>query len=235
MYNMAMAKQKNQGGRPGPSAGAKDQALTVILTGVVCLGAGLGIGYYFGARNATPAPIASAPAPVGQAPSGGVVNPAEFMQAEAGLKAAAARDPKDVNALTRLGNLYYDNGKFREAVDWYGRALELDPDNVSVRTDRGTSYWNLGEADPAIAEFNRSLQSNPTHAQTLYNLGVVYLHGKNNPAQARQAWEKLLATNPGYPDRARLEQQIAQLASSPATPSSTAPQNVEDLLHQLKK
>ena len=233
MYNICMAKQRNQAGRAGSVTTTAESGMTLLLTGVVCLAAGLGIGYYFGNQTAGPAPVAATP--VSQQVPGTVVSPSEFLQAEASLKAAAARDPKDATTLARLGNLYYDNGKFREAIDWYGRVLDINPNDVNVRTDRGTSYWNLGEADSAIAEFNRSLQSNPTHAQTLYNLGVVYLHGKNNPAQARRAWEKLLASNPGYPDRAKLEQEMAQLGSTQMPSGAAAPQKVEDLLQQLKK
>ncbi len=104
---------------------------------------------------------------------------------------------------------------------------------MNVRTDRGTSYWNTGQADAAIAEFNRSLQINPSHAQTLYNLGIVYLNGKKDPASARKAWETLLATNPDYPDRAKLQQQIAQLTEPAPVPASS--EGVEQLLDRLKK
>ncbi len=226
-----MAKQRNQQRNQVKS----DSGLNVLFAGVVCLAVGLGIGYYFGRQTVPPAPVASATAPMPNPPQGTVANPSDFLDNEASLKLSLARNPKDLNSLVRLGNLYYDHGKFREAVDWYGRALEIEPNDVNVRTDRGTSYWSLGDADSAIAEFNRSLQSNPTHAQTLYNLGVVYLHGKNNTAQARLAWEKLLATNPDYPDRVKLQQQIAQLSSSPAASSPAPSPGVRDLLQQLKK
>jgi tetratricopeptide (TPR) repeat protein len=105
---------------------------------------------------------------------------------------------------------------------------------------RGTSYWNLGQADNAIAEFQKSMEVDPFHAQTLYNLGVVYIHGKNNPAEARKAWEKLLATNPNYPERARVQEQINALAAAPAMPASSGAgkkgdaRGVEDLLQRMK-
>ncbi len=222
-----MAKQRNQA--------KADSGLNVLLTGVVCLAAGLGIGYYFGRQTAANSPAAPAAAPFSNTAPATVANPADFRDNEASLKSAVARNPKDLNSLVRLGNLYYDHGSFREAVDWYGRALEIEPSDPNVRTDRGTSYWNLGDADAAIAEFNRSLQSSPTHAQTLYNLGVVYLHGKNDAARARETWEKLLATNPGYPDRAKLQQQLAQLSPTPASSTPAPSQGVRNLLEQLKK
>jgi len=216
------------------SAKRSDQAFTLLLTGVACLALGIGVGYYFGRQSSRVEETA------GPQAQGTVQDPAAFMQNEASLKAMIASNSKDLNALIQLGNLYYDNNRFKDAVEWYGRALEVDPQNVGVRTDRGTSYWNLGMADSAVAEFQKSLELTPTHPQTLYNLGVVYLHGKNNPAEARKVWEKLLATNPDYPDRAKLQQELASISGSAgpapaAAPKGASSQSMEDLLQRLKQ
>lgn len=188
---------------------------------------GLLIGYYLGKLS----PRAVTPA-AGDAPrvaTGSV----DFVRAEASLKSVLQVKPGDLPALIDLGNLYYDNGRFQEAADYYGRALEQDPGNVAVRTDRGTCLYNLGRVDDAIAEFLKSLEFAPSHPQTLYNLGVVYLHGKNDPAQARVAWEKLIAANPDYPERARLQQMIASLAG--AAKEEQPARSAEELLERLKK
>ncbi len=158
------------------------------------------------------------------------------------LKSILASNPRDLNALIQLGNVYYDGGRFGEAVEAYGRALDIDPKNADVRTDRGTCYWSMGQPDAALAEFGKALETAPTKAQTLYNMGVVYLNGKKDPARARAAWEKLLATSPDYPDRAKVQEQIAALgatstapATSPAPGASTQSPGVEDLVNRLKK
>lgn len=207
----------------------------VIIACACCLGVGLGIGYFYG-RESGKAVEATTPV---QAPASGTPT---FLQNEMTLKSMLASNPKDLGSLIQLGNLYYDSGRFAEAVDAYGRALELDPKNADVRTDRGTSYWNIGQPDAALAEFTKSLEVAPTHAQTLYNMGVVYLNGKKDPAQARAVWEKLLATNPNYPDRAKVQEQIAALSSSSAPRSSQPPRSggaaspsAEDLLNRLHK
>jgi cytochrome c-type biogenesis protein CcmH/NrfG len=207
----------------------------VIIACACCLGIGLAVGYFYG-KESGEAAIASSPAP---APASGA--PA-FLQSEMTLKSMLAANPKNLTAQVQLGNLYYDSGRYAEAVEAYGRALEIDPNNPDVRTDRGTSYWNLGQADAALAEFRKSLEIAPTHAQTLYNMGVVYLNGKNDPAQARAAWEKLLAANPNYPDRAKLQEQIAALGAPPAAAQDPAAQGrnaaspgLEDVVNRLKK
>jgi cytochrome c-type biogenesis protein CcmH/NrfG len=227
-----MARQQKQLAR----AAGRESSVNVLFAGVACLIVGLLIGYYFGLRSAKTSGSA------GAIPSNALPGkPAAFIQSEATLRAMIQSDPKDLNALIQLGNLYYDHGQFHDAADWYGRALEINPDNADVLTDRGTSLWNLGQADAALADFQKALAIDPSHAQTLYNMGVVYLNGKADPAEARKVWERLLATNPNYPDRAGLQQRIAELAApSGGTPVSADPgkrgaAGVEDLLQQLKE
>lgn len=152
-------------------------------------------------------------------------NPAVAAKNEASLRALLMANPKNLDALIQLGNLYYDQEQHLQAVEWYGKALEIDPRNPNVRTDRGTSYWNLNRPDEAIAEFQKSLQVDPGHAQTLYNMGLVYLQGKNNIAETKKAWQKLLAVNPNYPNRADIERQLASMAAPPPAGVPAAPKN----------
>ncbi len=222
---------------------AKEPAGNILIVGVICLAAGLGIGYYFG-KTAGSAPLPVATAPAAQTP---LMDSAAFLQNEASLKSMVTSNPRELNTLIQLGNLYYDNSRFSDAVEWYGKALEIDPGNINVRTDRGTCYWSLGQADSAIGEFQKSLQLNPTHPQTLFNLGIVYLHGKNDANGARMAWETLLASNPDYPDRTRLQGMLASLtpAATPAaaptagqgapSPPKAGSSSVEDLFKKMKK
>jgi len=211
-----------------PRSATNETAARLFLTGFVCLCIGFGIGYLVGKPSGGGgAPIASqpfqsqtSPASQGQPPA---QNPAVAAQNEASLRALLMTNPKNLDALIQLGNLYYDQGQHQQAVEWYGRALEIDPRNPNVRTDRGTSYWNLNRPDEAIAEYNQSLQVDPGHAQTLYNLGLVYLQGKNNIAEAKKAWQKLLAANPNWPNRADIERQLASMAAPPPSGAPIAP------------
>jgi tetratricopeptide (TPR) repeat protein len=236
----------------GPKA--KGTSADVLVVGVICLAIGLGIGYYFGKTmgSASMPVVTSTSGEAGAPTQTPVMDPAAFMANEASFKSMLNSNPKDLNTLIQLGNLYYDNNKFPQAIDTYARALEIDPNNVNVRTDRGSCYWSLGQADPAIAEFQKSLQLNPTHAQTLFNLGIVYLHGKNDMGEARKAWEKLLASNPDYPQRARLQEMLTSMKATPGMPAEMPAQpapgaagkkepakpgaaKMEDLFNKMKK
>jgi tetratricopeptide (TPR) repeat protein len=221
----------------------KDSAGNMIFVGIICLAVGLAAGYYFGkAAGSSALPIAASNPTQSQ-----IMDPAIFQQNEASFKSMLSMNPKDSGTMVKLGDLYYDNSRFPEAIDWYGRALEIDPNNIDARTDRGSCYWSLQQADEALGEFQKSLQINPTHAQTLYNMGIVYLHGKNDMNQARQYWEKLLATNPDYPERSRLQNMLAAMTPTPEAPAAPAANtgqtgqskagssSMEDLFKRMKK
>jgi tetratricopeptide (TPR) repeat protein len=111
-----------------------------------------------------------------------------------------ARDPKNLQAAIRAGNLLYDAQRYTEAIGYYQQAFALDPTDVNVSTDLGTALWYAGRADEALAQYEKSLALNKTHAQTLFNVGIVRADGKRDYAGAIAAWDTLLKTNPTYPD-----------------------------------
>ena len=74
-----------------------------------------------------------------------------------------------------------------------------------------TAYWYMGNADTAIAEFNKALTYAPNNPNTLFNLGLVKWKGKNDLAGAIADWEKLLAANPNYNEKDKVEQMLAEV------------------------
>ncbi len=195
---------------------------TWALIAVACLVLGLAVGYviFSGPRPAAPvgAPAAQEAAPAAASQRIGLL---DEQQAQA-LRNILARDPRNVQANTQLGNLLYDAGRYSEAIGPYQKAVEIDSRNVNLSTDLGTALWYSGRPDDAIAQFEKSLAIEPNHPQTLFNLGIVKRDGKKDLAGAVQAWEKLLAANPTYPDREKaqhlLDQARQQLRATPVAP-----------------
>ena len=98
-------------------------------------------------------------------------------------------NPKDLEILIALGNISYDMGKWKEAVESYMKALAIDSTNVDVRTDMGTAYKQMGLFDLAEREFKKGIEINPKHAKAHYNLGVVY-HDQGKYKETLVEWEK---------------------------------------------
>ena len=192
---------------------------------VITLAIGIAVGYFARGSASVAAPAesaqAAAPSAMGSAPMGaaqlpGIGSPQQQQAPSPEMLAKAAEpllaqlktNPKDAATLIKLGNLYYDGQSYPEAIQYYQKALEIEPDNPDVRTDLGTSYWYTGDADKAIANFEKALAIRPNHPGTLFNLGIVKWQGKKDPKGAVVAWEKLLQTNPDYPQKDQVQMLI---------------------------
>jgi tetratricopeptide (TPR) repeat protein len=218
---MPQAAQNNNGNNQ--SSFTTVQAYTLA---VITLAIGIVVGYF--ARGSAPvstagesAQTASAPAGMGNAPMGSAQLPGigSTQQQEAAspemlaktaepLLAQLRTNPNDFDTVAKLGNLYYDGKAYPQAIEYYEKALDIQPNNVDVRTDLGTAYWYTGNADKAIASFEKALAIRPNQAATLFNLGIVRWQGKKDPKGAIVAWEKLLQTNPDYPQKDQVQKLI---------------------------
>jgi len=159
-------------------------------------------GYIIAVENGRAAPSAAATTAPPPTP---VVDESELRA----YREILARDPKNVAAAVKAGNLLYDAQRYLEAISFYQQAFTLNPNDINVSTDLGTALWYAGRPDEALAQYERSLAINATHAQTLFNVGIVRADGKQDYASAAAAWEKLLQTNPDYPAIARVKTLIA--------------------------
>ena len=185
---------------------------------------GLLAGWIIGSEYASmsprvPAPAAqSAPAPTtssGAAP--GTPAPAILDETQVqALRNIVDRDPKNAVARAQLGNLYYDAGRYGEAIKWYGESLALNPNDVSVSTDLGVSYYYNNQPDLAIKQLEHSLKVDPKHTKTLLNLGVVRAFGKKDLAGATEAWRRLVEIAPDSPEGRQAKQALDSLSSAHA-------------------
>jgi cytochrome c-type biogenesis protein CcmH/NrfG len=194
----------NESSRPGGTWSNRE----AYLLALVCLTVGLVAGYILHG-SAPIAPMSASLAssgPGGAAPStSGSMPSAESLQPLAApLLVALKTDPKNFDTLTQLGNLYYDHQIYPEAIEYYTRALEVRPNQVNVRTDLGTAFWYSGFPQKAVAEYEKSLATEPTHPNTLFNLAIVQSEGLKDYGAAIATWEKLLKTNPQYPEKQRV-------------------------------
>lgn len=198
------------------------QAAAIVL---VCLLVGTAGGWLIRRSTARPASpqaaatsasavVGSQPAPANFGMETNLPSPQQLKEAADSQAAPMIEklkaDPKNGGLLASVGNIYYDAKQYPTAIDYYERSLKEQPSDTSVRTDLGTAYWYTGDSDKAIAEFNKSLTYDPNKADTLFNLGVVKWQGKKDGPGAVAAWQKLLDTNPSYPNKDTVLQLMAQ-------------------------
>ena len=208
--------KKNNAPEPQPETQSYWTSREAYLLALVCLFCGFAIGYFVRGSSATiPAAVGAAtsqkPAAGGQsAGSPDLHSPEAANLVAAPLLAAIKADPKNVDVLIQLGNIYYDHHIYPEAIQYYTRALELKPDDPNVRTDLGTAYWYSGFADNAVVEYENVLKIRPDYPNTLMNLGIVRMEGLKDYKGAVAVWERWLATNPQHPERQRVVNLIEQ-------------------------
>lgn len=129
-------------------------------------------------------------------------------------KTAIELDPKYTAAYANLGVTYYQMQQFDLAARQYEKALELNPNDGDVAYNLGALYLqqSLSAAEQpdaqllnqAVTQLEQARQISPDLAEPYFTLGVAYL-ALNQPAQARESFEKFLSLGAGQDPRAKQE------------------------------
>lgn len=122
----------------------------------------------------------------------------------AALQKAVDENPRDTDALLRLGNLLYDARQFPRAVVAYGAYLAMNPANADARVDMAIGYFNMSFTDTlhrmehllrAKREMETAVGYAPKHQLAYFNLGIVSFHtGEEDSAIAY--FRKCIAVDP---------------------------------------
>jgi cytochrome c-type biogenesis protein CcmH/NrfG len=187
----------------------------------ICLLVGLALGYLFrGSASRAPAfsqttqMVAASGTPSGghsQMPSLEDMKHMADKKAEP-LLAKLKNDPNNSQLLNQIGTLYKATHQFKEAAQYFQKAIDADPKNVAARTDLASCLFYEGDADGALHQLQQSLTYDPKDANSLFNLGMIRLQAKNDPAGAIGAWQQLLKMNPSLSQdkKTAVEKLIAQ-------------------------
>src|SRR5438105_4183784 len=73
---------------------------------------------------------AAPPPPDAPAPAPAVLDETKVQA----LENVASKDPKNAVARAQIGDLYYDAGRYPEAIKWYEQSYTLNPKDVNVST-----------------------------------------------------------------------------------------------------
>jgi tetratricopeptide (TPR) repeat protein len=98
-----------------------------------------------------------------------------------------------------MGTLYFDQGKWDEAIRWYRRALDIDAGNAEAAHNTGAALLRLNRPAEAEPCFRRVLAAWPGDPKALINLGNVYFM-QGDPYRAGRYYLEVYQADPTYPD-----------------------------------
>jgi cytochrome c-type biogenesis protein CcmH/NrfG len=122
-----------------------------------------------------------------------------------------AKEPDNLNAWIKLGNMAMDAKRFDEAINAYSNALRLDPSNVNVRVDLGTCYRRSGDAIKANEVYEKAIEMQPDHLHAHRNRGVVLAFDLHRYAEAAKEFETYLKLSPNAQDKQQIRDIINEL------------------------
>ena len=98
-----------------------------------------------------------------------------FPKVTAILRKVLAADPEVIDAWFSLGNAYFKERRYKEAIDYFKRALALKPDYDLAVINIAAAYRQMGDDDAALAGFEHYLTIDPKDAYVRYQMGEIWL------------------------------------------------------------
>lgn len=123
-------------------------------------------------------------------------NSIEFSTEILRLEQYIEKNPKDAEAWTQLGHLFFDSDQVKNAIEAYEKSLAIKPGEIGVITDLGVMYRKNGQPEKAIKAFDQAISIDPSFETARFNKGVVLLHDLNDFPGGVKAWEELVKQNP---------------------------------------
>jgi Tfp pilus assembly protein PilF len=124
-------------------------------------------------------------------------NSGQYDQAEIEYKNVLRNAPQNAQAWSRLGVIYFDQGRLLEAAQILGRAQQLATNNLEVRLKLGAIYLGAGKLKEARDEASFVLDKNPKDAQAPILLAEAA--ATNQIAETRLRLQKMSQTGETAP------------------------------------
>jgi tetratricopeptide (TPR) repeat protein len=170
-------------------------SLAAGLLLVIGIGAGLGVGRWFGNAQGPAAP--AGPAVLAPAGLPAAVMPGIELEA---LRQLAAREDAPVATKLQLAHAALDQGRLDEARSLYERALAREPRNAEAITHLGAVLFQEGRIDAALAKLEEALRIDPRYIHAHWDRTQYLFYGKRDFPAAAKAAEAFLAVTPEGPD-----------------------------------
>ena len=92
------------------------------------------------------------------------------------LNARLSENPNDFNALSTLGDLYFQTSQYMEAIEVYDKALAVNPMSADCLNDKGLAHYFVGDAQSALESLDRAILAEPEYVNAWLSKGWVLLN-----------------------------------------------------------
>lgn len=99
-------------------------------------------------------------------------------------------------AYNLLGEIYYQKGKFDDALFYFKKSIDIYPSQPQIYNIIGVIYNKLSQFDEALTYYERGLKYDDDNFELNYNLGIVYLINKRDPYKAIEHFDKAQKIQP---------------------------------------
>ena len=108
-------------------------------------------------------------------------------------------EPDSPIARNNMGNIWFQQGRFDDAIEQYQRAIALKPNYPEAHNNLGVALSRRGKFDDAIAEYQRALVASPLNDEAHDNWGVA-LAAQGRAVDAIEQYRQAIAINPDNAD-----------------------------------
>lgn len=97
-----------------------------------------------------------------------------------------------------IADVYYDNEKLDQAIEYYQLALKDDSENPKIYSRLAMAYWEQDCVEKAIVYYSKAIELDSTYDIAYNNLGVVFLDGLGDATRAMNYFRTAVEINPLY-------------------------------------
>ena len=127
------------------------------------------------------------------------VEQGKYRTAEKQYQTVLAKDPKNLDALSNLGVVYFRTGKIRSAESTLKKALTIAPNDDFVLTTLGIVHYRQSRFDDALKELRKAIEINPNSATAHNYLGITAIQ-KGRQQEAEKEMLQAITEDPNYAD-----------------------------------
>jgi Flp pilus assembly protein TadD len=127
------------------------------------------------------------------------VEQGKYRTAEKQYQTILAKDPKNLDALSNLGVVYFRTGKIRSAESTLKKVLAIAPNDDFVLTTLGIVHYRQSRFDEALKELRKAIEINPNSATAHNYLGITASQ-KGRQQEAEKEMLQAIAKDPNYAD-----------------------------------